>query len=252
VVQAILAIIAHVNIGPAVIVVIGHAHPIAPAIIGDAGLFGHVRKRAIVVVVKQRSLRRWLLAVQCVKRGAIHQVDVQPAIVVVVNQAHAGAVGFYDESLVRHAHLVDPAGKAGLFGHVFKHHGAGVNETAGRDGALLLVIHRGCAHTAGNAARAGWGLSGGGRSRLLALRRLWCYRLCNQNGGGGSRSALAGFWLGWLGEAIAGKGKKADQDTGKDSTSAQQQRKSPHGLQCIARKLLLSRRPSAAKCDRAA
>ncbi len=64
-----------------------------------------------MVVVEQGRMGRLFLAVQSLKRRAVDQIDVRPAVVVVVDQADAGAVGLDDEALLRHAHLVDPAGK---------------------------------------------------------------------------------------------------------------------------------------------
>ena len=122
VVEAVLAVVAHIDVGPAVVVVVGDRAAIAPAVVGHAGLGAHIGKCAIVVVVEQRGVGRLFFAVERVEGRAVDQVDVEPAVVVVVDQADAGAVGLDDELLFRHAHLVDPAGEAGLFGDVLKDH----------------------------------------------------------------------------------------------------------------------------------
>ena len=77
-----------------------------------------------MVVAEERGVGRGFLAVEGVEGGAVDEVDVGPAVVVVVDDADAGAVGLHDEVLLRGAHLVDPAGEAGLFGDVLEDHWA--------------------------------------------------------------------------------------------------------------------------------
>ncbi len=57
VIEAVLAEIADVHIRPAVVIVIADGDAEAPAVVGYAGLCGHVRECAIVIVVKQRGMR---------------------------------------------------------------------------------------------------------------------------------------------------------------------------------------------------
>jgi hypothetical protein len=66
-VEAVLAVVAHVDVGPAVVVVVGDADAVAPAVIGDAGFFRHIGKGSIVVVVEQGGLWSGFLAVEGVK-----------------------------------------------------------------------------------------------------------------------------------------------------------------------------------------
>ena len=87
-------------------------------------------------------MRRRLFTVQRVKRRAIHQVNIEPAVVVVVDQANTRAVRLHDELLLRHAHLVDPTRQARSLGDVLEDHRAAVNEFACRDRPLLRVILR--------------------------------------------------------------------------------------------------------------
>ena len=140
VVEPVLSVVAHKEIGPAVVVVVGNRAAIAPAVVGHAGLGAHIGKGSVVVVVKQRGVRRLLLAVKRVECRAVDEVDIEPAVVVVVDQADAGSVGLNDEVLLRHAHLVDPAGEPGLFGDVLKDHRPLVDESSGGDGPLLRVV----------------------------------------------------------------------------------------------------------------
>ena len=86
VVEAVLAEIGNVDVGPAIVVVIADHHAKAPALIGHSGFVGHVGERSIVIVVEQHGPRRRFLALQCGERRAIQQIDVEPAVVVVVEQ----------------------------------------------------------------------------------------------------------------------------------------------------------------------
>ena len=101
-----------------------------------------IGESSVVVVVKQRGMRRLFLAVQRIEGRAIDQVNVEPAVVVVIDQAHARAVGLDNEVLLRHAHLVSPSGKSRLFGDVLEDHGAGIDKSTCGDGTLLCVVHR--------------------------------------------------------------------------------------------------------------
>ena len=132
-----------------------------------------------MVVVEQRGVRRLFFAVERVEGRAVDQVDIEPAVVVVVDQAHARAVGLDDEVLFRHAHLVDPAGEPGLLGDVLKDHRPFVDESAGGDGPLLRVVDGGRSDATGNAHSILTGLRRR-RGRLLRLAhardRKHCYQ----------------------------------------------------------------------------
>ena len=83
-----------IDIGPAVVIVVadGHAHPVALA--GDAGFFGDIGEGAVAIVVEEAVpvFRRVLLERR--NRRAVDEVDVQVAVVVVIEQRHAGHHGF--------------------------------------------------------------------------------------------------------------------------------------------------------------
>ena len=57
VVQTILAVVGHVKIRPAIVVVVADGASVAPAIIGYSGLFCHVGKCSVVIVVEERRVR---------------------------------------------------------------------------------------------------------------------------------------------------------------------------------------------------
>src|ERR1035441_231657 len=58
-IEAVFAIVGHVQIGPAVIVVIAYCAAVSPAGVGGTGFGGHLGERAVVVVVKERGVRRF-------------------------------------------------------------------------------------------------------------------------------------------------------------------------------------------------
>jgi hypothetical protein len=152
VIEPVLAIVAYENVGPAIVVVVRNGHAKTPAVVGHPGLRRHIGKRAVVIVVEQGGVRRRLLAVQRIERRTVEQVDIQPAIVVVVDQPHARAVGVDDQSLVRCAHRMVPAGKSCGLGPILEDNRAGVDKPACCDGPLHRVVNR--LRSAGIAAHA--------------------------------------------------------------------------------------------------
>ena len=73
---------------------------------------------------------------------SIHKIDIEPAVIVVVQQANAGALGFEDELLLRSARLVTPSRKASGRGDILKDNGAGLHKSTGGEGAVLAVEFR--------------------------------------------------------------------------------------------------------------
>src|ERR1051326_5511978 len=80
-----------VKIGPAVVVVVAHraAHR-ELARSRDAGLVGHVGKRSIVIVMVECAARGLALE-RAFDAGGVSEVNVGPAIAVVINEQHAAA-----------------------------------------------------------------------------------------------------------------------------------------------------------------
>ncbi len=159
VVEAVAAPVGHEDVGPAVIVVIGNGHAKAPAVVGDAGLLRNVGEGSIVIVVEEGGVRRRLFTGERVEGGPVHDVDVHPTIVVVVNEADAGALGLNNELLFRAAHFVGPDGEPGFCRVILKDDGTGGDESAGGDGPVLRVkLHgmgrTGCLAAVGRSLRA--------------------------------------------------------------------------------------------------
>src|ERR1700733_12318875 len=110
--ETVLSEITYIQIWPAVIVVVSHSHAVAPAAVGYAGLGSNIGKGAIVIVMEEGGVWRLSLAIHCFIGRTVHQVDIDPAIMVVVQQGHARAGCFQDVIFLRVPHLVMPDGQA--------------------------------------------------------------------------------------------------------------------------------------------
>ncbi len=110
-IEAVLAEVGDEEIGPAVVVEVADDGAKAPAIVGDAGLGGDVGKGAVVIVMEERGVRGGCLAGFGFEGGAVDEVDVEPAVVVVVEQSDAGADGFEDGALGRACPSCDASGR---------------------------------------------------------------------------------------------------------------------------------------------
>ena len=155
VVEAALAVVGDEDVGEAVVVVVGGDGADAPAVVGDAGFCGDVGEGAVVVVVEEGGGGWFGLAGEGVVGAAVDEVDVEPAVVVVVEQGDAGAEGFDECRFLSGVPTVlVEGGEAGPGGDVLKDDGAGLDEAAGGDGAVLRVV-------------------GGGMRRRRWWRRCW-------------------------------------------------------------------------------
>src|SRR5215471_17137327 len=95
VVQAVLSVVGDIEVFPAVVVVVADANALSPARSGEAGLVGNVGECAVVVIAVE-VIGRGLAAGKAFESGSIDQENVWPAIVVVVDDANAGAGSFDD------------------------------------------------------------------------------------------------------------------------------------------------------------
>src|SRR5271170_2399093 len=139
VIKAVLAEVGDIDIRPAVIVVVGDGDADTPAIIGHACLRRYIGKGAIVIVVKERSMGRSCFTVYSVVGRAIDEIDIQPAVVVIVDKADARSICLDDEFLLRGAHHVSPHCQTRFLGDVLKDDGSVLDEAAGSDGSVLAV-----------------------------------------------------------------------------------------------------------------
>ena len=121
-VQNIATEIGDEQVGEAVIVVIRGDAAKTPATAGDAGLERHVRERAVTVIaIKMVGGSLGFFALQIRKSGTVDQIQVHPAVVVVVDPADARAVHLKHVVLVRSARDNDAA-DSGLSGNILEGH----------------------------------------------------------------------------------------------------------------------------------
>ncbi len=125
--QHVMTPIAAEQVIPAVIVIVAHANARAPSGAAQAGFFRHVRERAVAVVLKEVLRGRLAIGIGFFARQAVAvgEVDVEPAILVVIEKGQPAALGFNNVFLVLDAapHVGDV--EAGLFRHIHESDGGG-------------------------------------------------------------------------------------------------------------------------------
>src|SRR5438132_7558569 len=84
VIEAVLAEVGHIDIWPPVIVIVTNCHAETPALVGHTCLGCDIRKCTVAVVMKQHGAWWRLLTRQSVNRRPSQQVDVKPAVTVVI------------------------------------------------------------------------------------------------------------------------------------------------------------------------
>src|SRR5579872_1220112 len=114
VIEAILAVISDVEIFPSVVVVVADANALSPAGRGEARFRRHVGESAVMVIVIE-TIARTLPGGKSLEPCAIHQKNVGPAVVVVVEDRDAGSCGLDDVFLGVDAAEDFLRGQAGLF-----------------------------------------------------------------------------------------------------------------------------------------
>jgi len=72
--------------------------------------------------------------------ASVDEVDVEPAVVVIVEERDSGACGFEDEVFVWRSHGVVPGGEACLGCDVFEDDGTGFDRAARGDGAVGFIV----------------------------------------------------------------------------------------------------------------
>jgi hypothetical protein len=117
VVKRVAAMTGNVNIGQAVVVVVGDRYAHAPAFAGESGGLRDVTELEAGVLVIERDHRITALP-EVLNSRAIHCDDVEFAIVIAINQANPAAHGFDNVLLVGSGNVGH--GKAGFTGDIFK------------------------------------------------------------------------------------------------------------------------------------
>ena len=141
VVETVFAVVGDVDVRPAVVVVIGCGHTKSPALLVDAGPVGDIGERAVVIVVEEAWRAGRALRLVGGERRAVQQVNVQPAVVVVVKQGYAGAGSFEDGAFRRRPDVMKFV-EAGLPGDVDEDYRCTIDEAAGGDGPRERVLKR--------------------------------------------------------------------------------------------------------------
>src|SRR5206468_10754301 len=128
-----VGILRHVEIWPAIAVVVTDGNTHTVGIRRHAGFLRHVRECAVAVVaiecVAERSSRFIEIA-----RSAVHQVDIHPAIIVVVQERASGAYSFRQIHFRRLTAYVNPGDTAGGGRNFFKRGNGILSYCGGRYG----------------------------------------------------------------------------------------------------------------------
>ncbi len=116
-VEDVLAVVTDEEIVPAVVVVVADAAALAPAAVCEAGFGGDVGEGAVAIVFEE--VRDGFLALgKAFDTGAVDEEDIDPVVVIVVEESYAAACGFEEISVFVFA-TVDGFGvEAGLAGDV--------------------------------------------------------------------------------------------------------------------------------------
>src|SRR5208282_35588 len=173
VVEAVLAEVRDIDIRPAIVVVVRNGDTETPALVSDARFVRHVRECAVVIVVQQHRAGRRFFTLQRAKRRSVQQVNIEPAIVVVVEQRDARSRSFDDRLLLRRSGAMVEFIEARLLRDVNEYDGRTIDEAARRDRAIQCVLYRRVDSAGHHAGRFGW--------RWLLLLRLHHLRVARAN-----------------------------------------------------------------------
>jgi hypothetical protein len=123
-----------------------------------------------MIVVEEHGSGRRLLPFHGCYRRAVDEINVEPAVVVVIEEGDAGAGGFDDGGLLRCAGTVMKFVEGGLLGCVEEDDRGVVDEPAGGDGAMEGVANCGVGAPGGHASGLEWRrILGRFGNRLLAV-----------------------------------------------------------------------------------
>ena len=141
VIQTVLAVVGDVDVRPPVVVIITDSRAESPALVAYSRLVGHVAKCAVVIIVKQHGSGRGLVSFECRDGRTIQKIDIEPAVVVIVEQGNAGARSFDDRFFFWSSGTMVKFIEAGEFRYVLKDDRRIVHEAARCDRARLGVFN---------------------------------------------------------------------------------------------------------------
>ncbi len=107
-----LAVGSDEDIGPAIVIVITHSHAHAERTARDAGLFGDIGKGSIAIVLIE-SVANGLVWLVEIAGARIDQVEIHPAVVVVIEESGAVSHGFWKMAMIGHSGFMNPMDAAG-------------------------------------------------------------------------------------------------------------------------------------------
>ena len=98
-IKTILAIVGDVEVLPSVIVVVAHAYPLPPSACRESSLHRHIGKSSIVIISVQ-MIGRGLSPGKSFEGRAIHQKNIRPAIIVIIEDCRTRS-GSLDDVFLR-------------------------------------------------------------------------------------------------------------------------------------------------------
>ncbi len=131
-----------------------------------------------MIVVEEHGVGRRVLPFHRGCSGSVEEIDVQPAVVVVVEKSDAGAGCVEDGGFFGRAGAMVEFVEAGLMRDVEKNDRCAVHEAAGGDGAGLCILHRSVGSACGHAG----GFDRNGRLRRLRIPRHGLLLECRRGG----------------------------------------------------------------------
>ena len=108
-VKTVLSVVSYIEVRPSVVVIIGNHTSISPPEIGHVGLLRYICKGSVVIVMKQRCVRRIGLPGKRIIIRSVYEIDIQPAVIVVIQQADAWPFLLQNKFLLRSSSCVMPA-----------------------------------------------------------------------------------------------------------------------------------------------
>src|SRR5882762_2239589 len=141
VIQAVLTVIRHVDIRPTVIVIIADSDSESPALVGYARLIRHIGECAVMIVMEEHGSRRRLFSFQCPDGGTAQEIDVQPPVIIVIQQGNPGPRGLQNGGFCWFARSMVKYIQAGLVSHIHKINWRTIYKSARGDWTHLGVLH---------------------------------------------------------------------------------------------------------------
>ena len=86
-------ILRYVEVRESVAIVVANRNPLSIAASGHVCLFRHISKRSIAVIAKER-IAQWWGGIKEVALSAVHEINIHPTIVVVIEECATRACGF--------------------------------------------------------------------------------------------------------------------------------------------------------------